>query len=236
MADSQSTAEGIAQIFPQFANKVRVVHLGVSKFPPPLDISSLRAAGIHKPYFLFVGTLEPRKNLDRLLKAFALLSQHCRDQFSLVIAGGKGWGGVDLNKVIQQHGLQECVKLVGYASDQLLATLYSHARFLAMPSLYEGFGFPLVEAMQYGTPILTSNTGSMPEVAVDAGLLIDPLSIVSISQALERLFFDDTLIEDLRFNSLTRGRLFSWAKCANETMTIFQEAMVLRDVRLSLSL
>lgn len=231
MADSQSTADGIACFFPQYAHKVRVVHLGVAN---PLDagpMASIAALGIAKPYFLFVGTIEPRKNLERLLQAFARLPPVYQEQFSLVIAGAAGWGGVDLERLIYQHRLENSVCVLGYVTNQQLASLYAHARFLAMPSLYEGFGLPLVEAMQYGTPLLTSNTSSMPEVAGDAGVLVNPLSIESISSALERMLSDDGLIELLRFNALERAQQFSWKKCAEQAMDVFREAIELHGTR-----
>lgn len=228
MADSQSTAEGIKQYFPKAAHKIRVVHLGVSKLPSPSPEFSLTALGLTKPYFLFVGTIEPRKNIERLLQAFSTLPSFYRNQFSLVIAGGKGWGGIDLNRLIDRNGLKDCVRILGYVTDEQLASLYSHARFLVMPSLYEGFGLPLVEAMHYGTPVLTSRSGSMSEIAVDAAVLIDPLSISSISSALERMLSDDDLINFLGVKAMVRAQDFSWKKCAEKTMDIFKEAIILR--------
>jgi glycosyltransferase involved in cell wall biosynthesis len=234
MVDSQSTASGIAEVFPQFADKVRVVHLGVTI----LDNSSepvLSELNIIKPYFLFVGTIEPRKNLEYLLEAFALIPKSYRRQFSLVISGGKGWGGVEIEKLIRAYELNDSVNLLGYVTDQQLAILYSNARFLAMPSLYEGFGLPLLEAMQYGTPVLTSHSGSMSEVAADGGVLIDPYSVESISAGIQRMLVEDDLIKDLSIKALRRAQDFSWDKCAAETMTVFEEALALRDIRLSRS-
>jgi glycosyltransferase involved in cell wall biosynthesis len=235
MADSQSTAKGIAEVFPQLAHKVRVVHLGVSDLPSSSNLETLLTLNISKPYFLFVGTIEPRKNLDRLLKAFALVPESFRKQFSLVIAGGKGWGDVNLEKLIREYELKDSVKLLGYVTDQELAALYSHARFLAMPSLYEGFGLPLLEAMQYGTPVLTSHEGSMAEVVEDGGLLIDPFSVESISAGIQEMLADDNLVKTLGDNARRRAQDFSWDKCAAETMNVFKEAIVLRDIRMSRS-
>jgi glycosyltransferase involved in cell wall biosynthesis len=231
LADSQSTGAGIAEVFPEFFHKVRVVHLGA--IAPPLVSENAIAVDIFKPYFLFVGTLEPRKNLERLLNAFALVPQFFRDKFSLVIAGGAGWGGVNLEKLVAKNGLQDSVKLLGYVSDQQLAWLYSHAQFLAMPSLYEGFGLPLVEAMQFSLPILTSNIGSMAEIVGNAALLVDPLSTESISHGIIRLLSDQDLISMLRLNSIHRSKEFSWSKCADETITVFEEAMAIRDSRIA---
>jgi glycosyltransferase involved in cell wall biosynthesis len=233
IADSQSTEKGIAEVFPQFADKVRVIHLGVSALPSHSNSEALLRLNISRPYFLFVGTIEPRKNLDQLLKAFALIPETYRNQYSLVIAGGKGWGGVNLERLIGEYGLNESVKVLGYVTDHELATLYSNARFLIMPSIYEGFGLPLLEAMQCGTPVLTSQAGSMAEVAGDGGIFIDPYSIESISFGIQRMLADDDLIKNLGRNALRRSQDFSWEKCAAETMAVFQEAMTLRDIRMS---
>jgi len=233
MADSESTAAGIAEVFPQFAHKVRVVHLGVSVLPNSYDPTVLLQLNITKPYFLFVGTIEPRKNLERLLRAFALLPKSNRDRFSLVIAGGKGWGGIELEKLILENQLKDSVKLLGYVTDQRLSVLYAKARFLAMPSLYEGFGLPLLEAMQYGTPVLTAHKGSMAEVAGDSGVLIDPYSVESISAGIQRMLVDDELIKALGNSALSRVQDSSWDKCATEAMAVFEEAIALRDFRVS---
>ncbi|QWD92057.1 glycosyltransferase family 4 protein [Polynucleobacter asymbioticus] len=235
MADSQSTVNGIAEVFPQFSHKVRMVHLGASKPQRPDNTKALLELNIHKPFFLFVGTIEPRKNLERLLSAFALLPRPIRDQFSLVMAGGKGWGGVNLEKLIYEKKLTDSVKLLGYVSDQQLAALYSNARFLVMPSLYEGFGLPLVEAMQYGTPVLTSYGGSMAEIAGNGGVLVDPYSVESISTSIQQMLIDDQFMEALTKNARRRAQDFSWDKCATETIEVFEEAIALRDIRMSRS-
>lgn len=233
MADSQGTADGIAEIFPQYLSKVRVVHLGASLPNLRPDFSSISKLGIDKPYFLFVGTLEPRKNLERLIQAYARLPKLQRNQISLVIAGGKGWGGVNLETLLRQYGLQDSVKLMGYVSEQELATLYANAVFLAMPSIYEGFGLPLVEAMQYGTPVLTSHTGCLSEIAGDAGFLVDPLSVESISFGIRQLILDNELIKTLGSNAMRRSKEFTWEKCSNQAIAVFKEAASLRDLRIS---
>jgi len=233
VADSYSTASDIAWAFPQLAHKVRVVQLGVSGLPSLPESGSLAKFNIIKPYCLFVGTLEPRKNLDRLLKAFASIPEIYRNQFSLVIAGGKGWGNFNLKKVINEYRLNDSVKLLGYVTDCDLSALYANARFLVMPSIYEGFGLPLLEAMQYGTPVLTSYEGSLAEVAGTGGILVDPFSVQSISLGIQQMLADDSLIKTLGNLARHRASEFSWEKCAAETMAVFEEAMALRDIRMS---
>jgi len=231
MADSHSTADAIVTEFPWARERVRVVHLGATVLPAPLGFNELRALKIDRAYFLFVGTLEPRKNLRRLLEAYASLDDAIKKQTLLVIAGGKGWGNVDLVSLIQSLGLNESVRLTGYVTEQQLSTLYAHARFLAMPSLYEGFGLPLVEAMSFGTPVLTSSCSSLPEVAGDAGILVDPHNTNSVASGLLQMLKDDALRNELAVRAKVNVARFSWEKAAKETMKIFQEAIDTRKAR-----
>lgn len=228
MADSQSTADGIEAEFPESRGKVRVVYLGTTPMATPDSRESLRSLGIDRPYFLFVGTLEPRKNLRRLLGAFSRVPAELRKQNQLVIAGGKGWGGVDVGGVLADLGLARDVIVTGYVTDAQLASLYAHARFLAMPSLYEGFGLPIIEAMSCGVPVLTSNVSSLPEVAGDAGLLVDPLSEEDIADGICRLFADDNLHTVLAERARPNTQRFSWHRAALEARAVFSEAMTER--------
>jgi len=231
MADSRSTADAIAGEFPLVKDRIRMVHLGVTALPESLSFDTLKLLGVDRPYFLFVGTLEPRKNLRRLLRAYALLDEIVRKQTLLVIAGGKGWGNVDLVSLVHSLGLTDSVRLVGYVSEEHLSTLYAHARFLAMPSLYEGFGLPLVEAMSFGVPVLTSSSSSLPEVAGDAGVLVDPHNTNSIAYGLLQILKDDTLRNELAIRAKVNSARFSWKKAAKETMEIFYEAIDVRKTK-----
>ncbi|MGB9713139.1 glycosyltransferase family 4 protein [Dissulfurimicrobium hydrothermale] len=222
---SGHTAQDLVAEMPEAKNKVRVVHLGAPALHPTASRGSLKSIGIDRPYFLFVGTLEPRKNLYRLLEAYATLPEGIKNSILLVIAGGKGWGGVDAQAVSSRLGLNRSVHILGYVSDEMLSTLYAHALFLAMPSLYEGFGLPLLEAMARGTPVLTSNCSSMPEVAGDAGLLVDPHDVGSIAKGLLALLTDETLRRNLAQRAKVNAQRFSWQKAADATLQIFDEAI-----------
>ncbi|MDO5690960.1 MAG: glycosyltransferase family 1 protein [Pseudomonadota bacterium] len=232
MADSAHTAADIEAEFPQTRDKVRVVHPAASRLPPALGLEALRPLGITRPYVLFVGTLEPRKNLPRLLQAFAALPADLRASHQLVVAGGQGWGGVDLPRAVAALGLQDTAVLPGYVSDQVLATLYAHARCLAMPSLHEGFGLPLVEAMACGVPVITSNLSSMPEVAQDAGLLVNPLQVQEITAALHALLGDFALHARLAARAGHHAQRFNWQHAAQQARLIFEEALYRRRIRL----
>lgn len=231
MADSLSTARDLIDAFPELEGRVRVVHLGSTPLPMTESKEVLPQLGISIPYFLFVGTLEPRKNLERLLRAYASLPDAVRSRMALVIAGGKGWGGVDLSAVIEQLGVSDNVLMLGYVTDQQLSTLYRHASFLAMPALYEGFGLPLVEAMSCGVPVLTSNTSSMPEIAGNAGLLVDPLDEHAIAEGLHTLIDDDARRAALAGRAEEQAAKFSWEKAAKETLAVFDEAMAVEKKR-----
>jgi glycosyltransferase involved in cell wall biosynthesis len=140
----------------------------------------------------------------------------------LIIAGGKGWGREDVSILIRRLKLSENVLLLGYVSEETLATLYKHAALLAMPSLYEGFGLPIIEAMYFGTPVLTSNVSSMKEIAMDAAVLVDPLDVNSISDGLNLVLHDLRLQRQLSQNGLKRASEFTWLKAARETLSFFE--------------
>jgi len=231
VADSQSTADAIAETFPSARLNTRVVYLGATAFPQPKGVDALLDLGIDRPYFLFVGTIEPRKNLRRLLQAYATLDTIFRKKYILVIAGGKGWGNQDLALLIRVLGLEDSVRLTGYVDEMTLATIYQHALFLAMPSLYEGFGLPLLEAMSFGVPVLTSSCSSMPEVAGDAGLLVDPLSVNSIAHGMSRMLADGEYRNLLAGHAKGNAAKFSWEKASREIMEVFGEAIHDRQAR-----
>lgn len=229
IAVSQATANDLAQTFTWAASRVVVVNEGASLLPAPQERSALASLGISAPYILFVGTLEPRKNLPRLLEAFAAWRHAAHDVPKLVIAGGRGWGSETLEDRCNSLGLRDHVRWVGRVDDQQLATLYAHAMFLAMPSLYEGFGLPLVEAMAMGTPVLTSNVAAMPEVAGSAGLLVDPLSTQSICTGLRHLAEDTSVRDGLALHARQQAERYSWIRCAQETLTVLREAAARRS-------
>lgn len=222
---SRHTARDLVEEMPEADGKVRVVHSGGASLYSAASPESLNLMGIDRPYFLFVGTLEPRKNLHRLLEAYATLPEDIKKSTLLVIAGGKGWGGVNVQAVATQLGLSGCIRVVGYVSEESLATLYAHALFLTMPSLYEGFGLPLLEAMARGTPVLTSECSSMPEVAGDAGFLVNPHNVGAIANGLLTLIMNETLRHDLAQRAQVNAGRFSWQKAADETLRIFDEAL-----------
>ena len=229
---SGHTAEDLLREMPSARGKVSPIPLGTSFLAPAASRESLTSLGLTEPYFLFVGTLEPRKNLTRLLEAFARLPDSLRNGAVLAIAGGKGWGGVDVATIAERFGIGDRVRVLGYVDDSQLATLYAHALFLAMPSLYEGFGLPLLEAMSHGTPVLTSNCASMPEVAGDAGVLVDPCDVDSVAHGLSELLSHDARRNALACLAKTHAASFSWDRAAEDTLRIFVDAIGARKLKL----
>jgi len=225
VADSQSTASALELEYHVSSKKLVVIPLAATCTPSDISFKMLAEYGIYCSYFLFVGTLEPRKNLPRLLEAYALLPAEVKVQANLVIVGGKGWGDVNVADEVARLNLSEYVKLLGYVDEKLLSALYSHAEFLAMPSLYEGFGLPLLEAMAYGVPVLTANNSSMPEVAGDAGLLVDAQNIHSIEKGLRQLISNGELRGKLAGNTKANVARFSWDSSARQLVSSFERVI-----------
>ncbi|PRD45762.1 glycosyltransferase family 1 protein [Phyllobacterium phragmitis] len=228
VADSGATADALKMLFPRCAGKTSIIYPGLSAIGQGASKDVLKEHHIDRSYVLFVGTHEPRKNLPNLLEAYARLPEEIRRKLLLVIAGGQGWRLGDLRQHIARLGIEPFVRLTGYVSDDELAGLYANARFLAMPSFYEGFGFPIIEANAAGIPVLTSNSSSMPEVAGDAALLVDPADVQSMAGGLARLAGDDALYEKLSAKARANAARFSWEKSADELLAVFHEAIELR--------
>ncbi len=228
ITDSHFTASELRRLFPGAAHKINVIHLGVSdRFREVTETTALesvrRRYDLPSRFLLFLGTLEPRKNLDRLLEAFA---RSCSViPHSLVITGGLGWKYDKLLELIADHPDRDRIHLTGYVEDADLPALLSSAEFLVYPSILEGFGFPILEAMACGTPVITSNVSSMPEIAGDASLLVDPLSVESISNAISLLGSSIDLRKELSGKGLVRAGGFSWRTTALKTLEVYGRAV-----------
>jgi glycosyltransferase involved in cell wall biosynthesis len=175
-------------------------------------------------YILFVGTIEPRKNLVTLIRAAADLLKDGRPRCLLVIAGASGWLNSEVYKLVQSLGLQDCVRFVGYVAAEELRVLYSAARVFVYPSLYEGFGLPVLEAMACGTPVITSNTSSLPEVAGEAAILAPPTDVGELQQAMAAVLSNQPLRLRLRQQSLKQAARFSWQETARRTLGVYRRA------------
>jgi glycosyltransferase involved in cell wall biosynthesis len=215
---SAATTRDLIEKFPVEAHKFITIPLGVNK----AKFENYSDCIQEYPYILFVGTLEPRKNLRRLIAAFALTTNLIPYDIKLVIVGGSGWGEVHPNDIAIELGIRDRVIVLGYVSEARLDNLYKYAMFLAMPSIYEGFGLPVLEAMSYGLPILTSNISSMPEIAGDAALLVDPNDINSIAGGLIKLVIDQELRYSLSIAGIKIAKKYTWESSARKTLEVFK--------------
>lgn len=208
---SESTKEDIQKNFKSLSTPSATVYPGIVKSK---DIHFENLVG--KPYFLFVGTLEPRKNLLRLLAAFREVASG-PSEVLLVVIGGEGWGQISLRQRVEELRLNGQVLILDRVNDQQLHNYYAYSRGVVMPSLYEGFGLPLAEAMMHGVPVITSNRGATKEVAGEAGILIDPYDVDAIAAAMMSLL-DDRCYEKLSDLAKNRANIFSWEKSAKELL------------------
>jgi glycosyltransferase involved in cell wall biosynthesis len=224
LCNSHATRRDLIARFPAAAPKAAVMPLAADRaFATPLSAALREAAlaehGLARPFVLSTGTLEPRKNLSRLLDAWALLPEPVRAAHDLVLVGPKGW---EREEVLRRAG--EEVRVLGFVSDAHLVALYQSCRAFAYPSLYEGFGLPVLEAMSAGAPAVTSDVSSLPEVGGDAVLYADPRDTRSIAAALERALTDEAERARLAEAGPRRAAGFSWERAAGEALAALQAA------------
>lgn len=231
IAITESTRKDILRILDVPEEKVVTVHYGVDDiFQPVRDQANLaeirQRYGIEKEFVLFVGMLEPRKNLVRIVEAFGELKKSGFEGW-LVMAGPQGWGYEETAAKVRQLGLEEYVLFIGPVPHEELPALFSAADLLVYPSLYEGFGLPPLEAMACGTPVIASNISSLPEVTGDAGLLVDPLDVSELAEAMRRVLTDGELRQRMRAKGLERAKRFTWEETARRTLRVYEEAYIL---------
>jgi len=227
-ADSEATRHDVLEVFEVPATKVHTVYCTVSSGFRPLDerpdLGRVRTRySLPERFLLFVGTVEPRKNLVRLLQAFDVLCQAPSFSHGLVIVGDKGWNDRPILDGLRACRAADRIVLTGHVSAADLPVLYNLADALVMPSLYEGFGLPVLEAMACGTPVVTSNVSSLPEVAGDAAVLVDPLSVESMVEGTRRVVTGAELRDDLKRRGLQRAAEFTWEKAARQVLDIFEQ-------------
>jgi len=230
LTDSQAVADEARDYFALPAERFVVAPLGVAaRFHPREDEAVdavLKAHGVTaREYFLCVGTLEPRKNLTLALRAHALLSPTQRQQFPLLIVGMAGWQREQFNEELLQSLACGHVCLLGYLPDEDVAQLLAGARALVFPSLYEGFGLPILEAMASGTPVIVTRHSAMPEVAGSAGNYIRSDDPHGLRDAMSRLIDDNTHWQECREAGLQQAKLFSWERCAKITAHAYRQAL-----------
>jgi glycosyltransferase involved in cell wall biosynthesis len=220
LTGSKASARDIAEHLRVPEERIVVTPYGVEpRFrPDPASPELLARLGIDRPYVACVGTLEPRKNLVTALRAFARVS----GDVALVVVGGRGWRNEAFEEELR--AVRGNVVLTGFLSDEELVGVLAAARCFLYPSLHEGFGFPPLEAMACGTPVVTSATSSLPEVVGDAGLLVDPRDTDAVAAAVERVLGDDALHAALRRSGLDRAASYTWERCAAATVDAYRRA------------
>jgi len=222
---SSHSRDEIRHFYPRLRTAVHIVPGAPSGSFRPLSTAATEPAlqrhGVRRPFFLAVGSVQPRKNLTRLIEAFALLRRRHPDM-QLVIVGPGGFRASSLQRVIDDGGLSGSIRLVGYVPEDDLVALYNAAVGLVYPSVYEGFGLPVIEAMACGRPVIAANTSSLPEVAGDAAILVDPFSVSALHTAMEQLVTDRDVAEELAARGLARARQFSWKGTASAALVAYR--------------
>ena len=228
IADSQATRSDLMRHYHVPEKKISVVYPGGgSRLEPVTDAGKLSAVkrryDLPERYLLYVGTIQPRKNLQRLVEAFNLLKQSSDvNDLSLVIAGKKGWLYESIFQRTVELGLEGRVLFPGYVDSDDLPALMSAAVAFVLPSLYEGFGLPAWEAMTCGTPVVCANVSALPEVVGDAALLVDPLDVRGLAEAMRRIVTDGALRRELRRRGFEQASHFSWKRCAREVLDVLE--------------
>ncbi len=225
---SQVSKKDIVRYLRVPAQKVHVIHEGVGAAfsPASAEDTSRVQSRIQIPprYILFVGSIEERKNLRRLLHACARLWR-AGEKRPLVVVGARRWKYSAIMRTLEELGVEEHVIFTGYVPDADLPAIYSGADVFVFPSLYEGFGLPPLEAMACGTPVVCSNAASLPEVVGDAAITVDPHDVEGLAEAIHRVLADAGLREELRAKGLERAKLFTWERAARETLAVYRRVL-----------
>lgn len=229
IAISEYTKKHFLEIFPHFAEeKISVIYpatrfsnIKLGKLKKPSKFSKLTA----EKFWLSVGTIEPRKNYVQLLNAYEKLKSKDAATFPLVIAGGQGWLMHDFEKQIEQRGLKDNVIITGYLKDAELEWLYQNCYAHVYPSVFEGFGLPVLEAMSLGAPVISSNSSSLPEIVADAGILVDPYDMEDICEAMYKLSQSTEYRNALQEKALEQAKKFSWRKTAQQVVEIYERVI-----------
>ncbi len=227
-ACSEYTRQDLLEFYRLPPEKVDVVYPGVDDRFRPLDRDFAKRVlreryGIEAPFVLAVGTIQPRKNLPRLLDAFAILMRSLGFDCKLVLVGKFGWMESGLPDKASQLGISQDLILTGYVSDDDVPIFYNAAETLVYPSLFEGFGLPPLEAMACGTPVITANRTSLPEVVGDAGIMVDPYDTDALADAMSRVLSDESLRAEMSAQGLKQAKEFDWERAAQKALSIYRE-------------
>jgi len=218
---SESSKNAIIEEYKLASDKVHVVYPGIKELINNREINMTdlqKKYGIKKNFILFVGTIQPRKNIARMVEAISQIPE-----LELIVVGKKGWQYEGILDSPRKFGVENRVKFLEFVPDEELSELYKNAICFVLPSLYEGFGLPILEAMKYGCPVVTSNTSSLPEAGGDAALYFDPEDSSDIAEKIKKLLSDDKFREDMIEKGYKQAKKFSWEKAAKETLHVLKE-------------
>jgi glycosyltransferase involved in cell wall biosynthesis len=227
---SEASKRDILRYFSVPESKIHVIYNAIderfNEAPPADEVERVRERyQLNDPFVLYAGNIKPHKNLERLIEAFYLLRRQELEHVKLLIIGDEISKYATLRRAVHRYKLHKHVRFFGFVPDKTLAVLYRLAAVFAFPSLYEGFGLPPLEAMASGTPVVTSNVSSLPEVVGDAALLIDPNDAAAIADAMRRVLTDPALRDDLRARGFVRVRDFSWERSVRRVREIYDEVL-----------
>lgn len=225
---SENTKKDIQRIFKKIKTPVECVYQGFSSSYSRDDKSIIPTKNMiaNKPYFLFVSTIEPSKNVERMVDAFISFNNSCDKKYSLCISGKLGWGYKNVLEKIEDESKNQSIEYRGYVKDNELVELYRDAFAFIYPSLYEGFGIPPLEAMACGVPVLCSNNSSLPEVVADAALTFDPYSTEEIESAMKKISDNNQLRDELINRGYAQCKKFSWNDTAAKVTSIYQKFLI----------
>jgi glycosyltransferase involved in cell wall biosynthesis len=229
LTDSQQSKHDLVRYAHFEPSQVHITSCG-THVPSEADLDRWRSRriyleerfGLQGPYFLYVGALNPRKNVPRLIESFKRV-RSVHSNVRLVIVGPETWWADETLK--EAKDLHDAVRLTGYVDDEVLHILYTLASVVVFPSLYEGFGLPPLEGMAHGTPVITSRASSLPEVVGDAAVLVDPLSVSSIADAMSRVVSDGGLAAELSLKGRARAADFTWDRVGDATLAVYREML-----------
>ena len=225
---SEASKRDIIHFFDVSPDKIVVVYNAIDErfrvVPAEEDIARVRERyQLQHEFVLYVGNIKPHKNLVRLIEAFDMLRRKGHEELTLLIIGDEISKLPALRRAVHSHKLHKHVRFLGYQPDETLAILYRLASLFVFPSLYEGFGLPPLEAMACGTPVVTSNVSSLPEVTGDAAILVDPYDVASIADGMQRVLTTPALSAELRTKGVARAREFSWERSVARTRRVYEE-------------
>jgi len=226
IAVSESVKRDILEFYKKQENKIKVIYEGVNELYLKPDDCGIFQEKVNKlvnskPYILSVSAMNPRKNIPNIIRAFSALSSKHKD-LQLVLVGRKAWGCGEIDKTVNELSLGDRIIFTGYIDDNMLKCLYKSALVFLYPSLYEGFGLPLLEAMACGAPVITSNISSMPEIVGQAGIFVDPHSYDQIADAIDSVAVNGAMRKELILLGKERVKCFSWRKAAEQTLAAYR--------------